>query len=163
MPRFDYAAFLDAQIDLWLGHTAAGIDATAASMGRVPSEKNLQATSWAVYEKAGALPATKLVAAEEYYNTVTRQVAGLFTQYDILLTPTNTCLPLPLTAHNLDRPGSTVKDLFDHLAPVETFTALFNGTCHPAISLPLHISSGGLPIGMQFVAGFGEEDKLFPA
>lgn len=159
-PRFDYDAFLDAQIDLWLGHTAASIEATGAALGRVPSEKNLQATTWAIYDKGKALPATRLVAAEEYYNIVTRQVAQLFTRYDVLLTPTNTCQPLPLALHKLDEPGSTVRDLFNHLAPVETYTALFNGTGHPAISLPLHMSSGGLPIGMQFVAGFGEEDKL---
>ncbi len=159
-PRFDYDAFLDAQIDLWLGHTAAAIEAIGAALGRVPSEKNLQATTWAIYERGKVLPATKLVAAEEYYNIVTRQVAELFTRYDVLLTPTNTCLPLPLMLHKLDEPGSTVKDLFNHLAPIETYTALFNGTGHPAISLPLHMSSGGLPIGMQFVAGFGEDDKL---
>ena len=77
------------------------------------------------------------------------------------MTPTNTCLPLPLDAHQLDAPGATVQDLFDHLAPIETFTALFNGTGHPAISLPLQVSRAGLPIGMQFVAGFGQEAMLF--
>ncbi|HUL05924.1 MAG TPA: hypothetical protein VLV76_06290, partial [Candidatus Acidoferrum sp.] len=38
--------------------------------------------------------------------------------------------------------------------------ALFNGTGHPALSLPLHVSRAGLPIGLQFVAGFGREAKL---
>jgi amidase len=82
---------------------------------------------------------------------VTRQVAQFLSAYDILLTPTNTCLPLPLGSHDLDAPSATVQDLFDHLAPIETFTALFNGTGHPAM----------LPIGMQFVSGFGHEARLF--
>src|SRR5262245_38657186 len=160
-PRFDYGAFLAAQIDLWVGHTAAFIDAIAQAVGRTPGEQNLQSTSWATYVAGKALPATHLVAAEEHYNLVTRQVAQFLAGYDLLLTPTNTCLPLPLDAHELDAPGATVHDLFDHLAPIETFTALFNGTGHPALSLPLHVSSAGLPIGMQFVAGFGQEWKLF--
>src|SRR5262249_32130399 len=116
---------------------------------------------WATYVAGKALPATHLVAAEEHYNLVTRQVARFLAGYDILLTPTNTCLPLPLDAHDLDAPGATVQDLFDHLAPIETFTALFNGTGHPAVSLPLHVGRSGLPIGLQFVAGFGREATLF--
>jgi amidase len=160
-PRFDYGAFLAAQIDLWCGHTAAFIDAIAQAVGRVPAEQNLQTTSWATYVAGKALPATHLVAAEEHYNLVTRQVAQFLAGYDVLLTPTNTCLPLPFGAHELDAPGATVQDLFDHLAPIETFTALFNGTGHPALSLPLHSSAAGLPIGMQFVAGFGQEATLF--
>lgn len=160
-PRFDYGAFLAAQIDLWCGHTAAFIDAIAQAVGRVPAEQNLQTTSWATYVAGKALPATHLVAAEEHYNLVTRQVAQFLAGYDVLLTPTNTCLPLPFGAHELDAPGATVQDLFDHLAPIETFTALFNGTGHPALSLPLHVSRDGLPIGMQFVAGFGQEATLF--
>ncbi len=82
-------------------------------------------------------PPPQLVAAEEHYNLVTRAVAQFLAGYDVLLTPTNTCLPLPLDAHKLDAPGATVKDLFDHLAPIETFTALFNGTGHP----PYHCRS----------------------
>jgi amidase len=160
-PRFDYAAFLAAQIDLWCGHTAAFIDAIAQAVGRVPSERNLQTTSWATYVAGKALPAAQLVAAEEHYNTVTRQVAQFLAGYDMLLTPTNTCLPLPFGTHELDAPAATVTDLFDHLAPIETFTALFNGTGHPALSLPLHVSRAGLPIGMQFVAQFGQETRLF--
>jgi amidase len=40
------------------------------------------------------------------------------------------------------------------------FTALFNITGQPAISLPLGWSSGGLPIGVQLVAPYGREDLL---
>ena len=159
-PAFAYGAFLAAQIDLWVGHTAAFIDAIAQAVGRTPSEQNLQTTSWATYVAGKALPATRLAAAEEHYNLVTRQVAQFLAGYDLLLTPTNTCLPLPLDAHQLDAQGATVQDLFDHLAPIETFTALFNGTGHPALSLPLQVSRGGLPIGMQFIAGFGQEACL---
>jgi amidase len=160
MPAFDYSAFLAAQIDLWVGHTAAFIDAIGQAVNRVPSEQNLQTTTWAVYVAGKALPASRFVAAEEHYNLVTRQVAQFLARHDVLLTPTNTCLPLPLDTHALDAPGATIADLFDHLAPIETFTALFNGTGHPALSLPLHVSRAGLPIGMQFVAGFGQEARL---
>ncbi len=160
-PEFDYEHFLAAQIDLWCGHTALGIDQVAEVLGRKPSTDNLQTTSLAMYEAGKRLSATQFLAAEAVYNTITRQVGEFFRQVDVLLTPTCTVLPLPLDAHDIDAPGGTVKDLFDHLAPIETFTALFNGTGQPAMSLPLCWSKSGLPLGMQFVGRFGPEATLF--
>ena len=40
------------------------------------------------------------------------------------------------------------------------FTAQFNVTGQPAISLPLYWTADGLPVGVQLVAGFGREDVL---
>jgi len=37
---------------------------------------------------------------------------------------------------------------------------LFNTTGQPAISLPLHWSPDGLPVGVQLVAKFGDEATL---
>jgi amidase len=160
-PAFDYAAFLEAQIDLWCAHTAATIDAVAHALGRAPSDSNLQTTTWAVYRAGKDMPATKFLAAEAVYNDIARRVAGFFRQHDILLTPTSTVLPLPLDTHDLNAPGAGVRDLFDHLAPIEAFTALFNCTGQPALSLPLHWSQSGLPIGVQLAARPGAEATLF--
>ena len=44
--------------------------------------------------------------------------------------------------------------------PYAIFTAGFNSTGQPAISLPLHWSEDGLPIGVQLVAAYGREDLL---
>ena len=44
--------------------------------------------------------------------------------------------------------------------PYAIFTAGFNASGQPAISLPLHWSDEGLPIGVQLVAAYGREDLL---
>jgi amidase len=44
--------------------------------------------------------------------------------------------------------------------PYATFTAIFNQSGQPAISLPLHQTDDGLPVGTQFVAGYAREDVL---
>ena len=49
------------------------------------------------------------------------------------------------------------KELFGDIA----FTALFNTTGNPAMSVPLHWSAAGLPVGVQFIAPFGDEATLF--
>lgn len=41
------------------------------------------------------------------------------------------------------------------------FTPLFNVTGQPAMSVPIHWNKAGLPIGMQFVARFGDDATLF--
>ena len=40
------------------------------------------------------------------------------------------------------------------------FTSLFNTTGQPAISLPLHWTAEGLPLGVQFAAPLGDEGTL---
>ena len=51
--------------------------------------------------------------------------------------------------------------LFAELGKLTCFTAPFDATGQPAISLPLHWAGDGLPIGVQLIAGFGREDVLF--
>jgi Asp-tRNA(Asn)/Glu-tRNA(Gln) amidotransferase A subunit family amidase len=40
------------------------------------------------------------------------------------------------------------------------FTAKVNASGQPAVSLPLHWSEDGLPVGVQFVGRFGDEATL---
>ena len=45
-------------------------------------------------------------------------------------------------------------------APFGAFTAQFNLSWQPAISLPLYWSDDGLPVGAQLVSPLGREDVL---
>jgi amidase len=55
-----------------------------------------------------------------------------------------------------DKPWKLVKRVGQHAA----FTQPFNVTGQPAISLPLHWTLEGLPVGIQLVAAMGREDLL---
>jgi amidase len=79
--------------------------------------------------------------------------------FDVLVTPTMAIEP-PLAgvvlaeAHaHPDSPPATVMGMV-------AFTATFNITGQPAISLPLHWSEAGLPVGVQFVGGPWQESLL---
>ena len=41
------------------------------------------------------------------------------------------------------------------------YTPVFNVTGQPAMSAPLHWTTGGLPVGMHFVGRFGDEATLY--
>ena len=57
-------------------------------------------------------------------------------------------------------PGHTRASWIRSLLFYSPFTAVFNVTGQPAISLPLARDASGLPIGVQLVAGYGREDVL---
>jgi amidase len=51
-------------------------------------------------------------------------------------------------------------DSTERLREIMQYTAQFNMTGQPAISLPLHMSKSGLPMGVQFVGAPYREDVL---
>lgn len=79
--------------------------------------------------------------------------------YDVLLTPTIACLPpladtvLPEAVAFPGEPQLTERQMI-------SFTSFCNITGLPAVSLPMHTSAGGLPVGVQLVAGPWEEAVL---
>ncbi|MEO7371896.1 MAG: amidase family protein, partial [Ilumatobacteraceae bacterium] len=73
--------------------------------------------------------------------------------HDLLLTPVLATPPPPIGYLSGPEGGMRVRELLQ-------FTAQFNVTGQPAISLPLYWTADGLPVGVQLVAGFGREDVL---
>ena len=84
----------------------------------------------------------------------------MFEAHDVLLSPTLPSLPLPLGIYDPAR-AVTLRWYFDSpVGDLESVTSLFNCTGQPAISLPLHQSATGLPIGIHLAARFGDEATL---
>ncbi len=77
--------------------------------------------------------------------------------YDLWMSPTLMRPPVPLGSLRLS--GSD-EDIERELLGYIGFTPLANATGLPAISLPAGLSREGAPIGAQFVAGMGREDRL---
>ena len=82
---------------------------------------------------------------------------GLFDQYDLFLTPVLATPPAELGFLGPDLDFDTVAGRLRNYA---AFTPAQNVSGTPAISLPLGRSSEGLPIGVQFAAGMGQERRL---
>ena len=127
-----------------------------------------------------ATPAAEFAHALETWDALARVYAAFFDRYDTLLTPTVACPPTrigelaprrherlllavlnTLRAGRLYRAAHVLDRLaYEHLAAVP-FTPPVNLAGLPAMSVPLHWTSDGLPIGAHIVAPFGEEARLF--
>jgi len=77
-----------------------------------------------------------------------RRVVAFWADYDLLLTPTLALQPVPV---GWDTEPEDPREQFDRAARFTPFTAVFNVTGQPAVSLPLHWTDNGLPIGVQLV------------
>jgi aspartyl-tRNA(Asn)/glutamyl-tRNA(Gln) amidotransferase subunit A len=111
--------------------------------------------------KAMAADGEKLTGADyidalERVAALRRRMAELFGEFDLVLTPTAAALPWPAEVPYPDRIAGKPAGPRDHAI----FTGFVNITGLPAISLPVALSAAGLPIGVQFVAGFGADADL---
>jgi amidase len=79
-------------------------------------------------------------------------------QYDVLLAPVCTMTPRPLGWFDADGDGA---EDFERQKRYAAFTALFNVTGQPAVSVPLYWTDSGLPIGSMLVGRPADEATLF--
>lgn len=137
---------------------ARELDRMAELAGEPVPEDGVEPGTWFLAEGGRGVSAAQYLAAVEGLHRASRSLVGWWNDHDLLLTPTIAELP-PTLGQFASTAEEPLTGLF-RSSPLATFTAPFNITGQPAISLPLHLSSEGLPIGVQLVAAPGREDVL---
>jgi len=157
-----WEAFVHAHAQFWTAGTAGWVNGLAAATGRPIDETTLEPATLAVWRYGNAASALDLLGALATRNTVSRTVGAQFGQYDLLLTPTVPELPLAIGAYNQVQHSVDGLGWVNHVFNRSPFTALYNLTGQPAMSLPMGMDdASNIPVGAQFAAGFGREDLLF--
>jgi amidase len=105
-------------------------------------------------DRARGVGAGEYLVALEDMDAFTRAFAGWWRNYDVLVTPVTGLVTPKLEALGMDAARLKTSMLW------WPFTAYFNMTGQPAISLPLHWTKSGLPVGVQFGAAYAREDVL---
>jgi amidase len=101
-------------------------------------------------EHARETPSPVQVVAIMTLQQIARRVVAFWNDVDVVVTPTLALPPVPIgwTWEDTDHDASLA---FMRQTLFTPFTALVNVTGQPAMSLPLHWSDDGLPIGVQFI------------
>jgi amidase len=160
-PPLDAESFLAANVTIWSWFTAVFAYGFGAVLGRQPGPDNLETATWACVADGAKMTGLDLAQAFALQNAVTRGFGAFLDTYDLFLSPVLPVPPLPVGS--LDQNGvefTTAQSWCDHVFAQIPFTAQFNVTGQPSISLPLGMSSSGLPIGVMLSAGSLREDLL---
>lgn len=138
---------------------AAAVAEIAESLGRELREDDLEPLTWSIVRGGRTGSGVQALRGMRWLARLVREVAAFFEEVDVYLTPTM-ATPPPRIGY-IDPLGPDPSLLHQRQAESFPFTAPFNMTGQPAMSVPLAWSSDGLPIGMQFAARYGDEATLF--
>ena len=158
-PPLEDAAIGMAIVQIITASQARMIDAFGQAIGRELVAADMDCDNWAITEMGRRLTASEYLAALEVKNRFTRAMAGWWAAgFDLLVTPTLP-EPPPRLGELVPDPAAPLKG-WTRAGELVTFTLPFNVTGQPAISLPLHWTTDGLPVGVQLVAAHAREDLL---
>ena len=156
--------------------TAAMFDGIEASLGRPMQPEDMELMSWAIYQSGQQILAKDFSRSLQAWDQFSAKMAAFHETYDIYLTPT-TAQPAPkqdqfvlsaslqeelreIGRFSQARQQELIWLMFEESLAWTPFTQQANLTGQPAISLPIHKTAAGLPIGVQLTASKGREDLL---
>ena len=159
-PEINAEAFVESFGSLWSIALVANVEAISRLTQRPITSDFLEKITLVIYEFGKAKSSTAYAEAIAAVDQFARTLGNFFEQYDLLLTPT-LAKETPATGlYGLDRDGSDFPGWLAEAIAVIPWTPMANLCGTPAISLPLAMSQDGLPLGMHFMAGMGDEATL---
>lgn len=156
--QFDGAAIQRTFVDVASAEAATGMQMIEMITGKANAPDDFSVVNWQLAERGRARTAVDHVIAVETWRQLGRQVAAECRPYDVVVMPTMPIEP-PKLGH-YDMYGMALDAYLDRIAPEIGLALPFNCSGQPSISLPLHWSDSGLPVGVQFIGNLGGEPTL---
>ena len=156
-PDIDGAAVVPTFLTLASTNTVVNLGSHPTA-GRPPREDEVERITWLTAQRGARVTGPDYVRAVQTEHRLGRQMATFHDRWDVLLTPGLATVPVKLGW--LDMMMDDFDEYWRRVFAFSPFTVWFNLTGQPAMMLPLHQSSEGLPIATQLVAPFGDEATL---
>lgn len=173
-------AFIEHYSALVAADTAAQLRAARTLVQREASSDDVELATWVLAKLGEALSAADVAEALREVQAFSRQWLGWSAAFDVLLTPAVGVPPMRIGAYAmpaLQRQGlklltalpaaallsqrSKIVEASEAVFEAAPYTMVANATGQPSMSLPLHWTEDGLPMGMLFTARTGDEATLF--
>ena len=151
--------FIEAFLVVWTTGVEQGATGYLSLRGAELDIERVEPLTREMIMGARSLTTLELLRAIEHLRRSARRVVLFWSGFDVLLSPTLAQPPLPVGSLWAPAGEPAVGTLL-RSAEFVPFTPLWNVTGQPAISLPLHVSADGLPIGVQLVGPPAGEELL---
>jgi len=138
---------------------AAGMRRLIERVGREPEPDELEYLTWASLRAGRAATGEEVMWGLQEMRMLNRRTLTFFEDIDVYLSPVMTAPPPPLG--HLDPVAVRARELNQRQGRLYPYTAPFNFSGQPSMSLPLAWSEAGLPIGMMFTSRYADEATLF--
>jgi amidase len=115
--------------------------------GREPSPDLVEPLSWEIWRGVREYGGLDFPLAKMHLEAATREMLALWADYDAVMTPALAERPVPIG--EIDACSDDPWEDFRRSGRFTPYTAIFNATGQPAISLPLFHGDDGLPLGVQ--------------
>jgi amidase len=158
-PPFTDERYVENFIKIWTAGVADEVHTYGRLRGQTLDLDKLEPLTREMVALADSWKATDYLEALDYLRQMARQLVATWSDLDILLTPTVAQPPLPIGAL-APKDGEPAFQWLLNAAEWVPFTPVWNVTGQPAISLPLHQTSDGLPVGVQLVGPPAGEEVL---
>ncbi len=176
-PDFDREGLCRAYLTQTAASVSSEIEEMGRWVGRKPAPRYFEPVTWFLYQLGRSLSASELQSARDACQAAGRSLAAFFARYGLFVTPTVAYPPVRLGQLAL-KPAeaaalavlrvlpagaalrAVLAQLADQSLEMTPNTQLFNQTGQPAVSLPLHTTAEGLPLGVQLVARYAEDALL---
>lgn len=156
-PDFDAMALWSSYTDVLAGGVAWALADWSRRLRRPLDEAAFEPFVWAFAERGRRRSAAEHLLAVQDVQVQVRRCSRFFVEHDLWLTPTLAQPPVPLGT--LVYAGDPV-ELRRRSAAFNPYNYVSNASGQPAMSLPLHWSAEGLPVGVMFTGRYGDEATL---
>jgi amidase len=143
----------------WIAGVKARVDQLGLLRGRAIAPDELEPLTAQMCERAAGISSADYIASVGYLRSSSRRISAFWQRNDVLLTPT-LAQPPPRNGALAPGPDEQPLEMLRKAGDLAPFTAPWNVTGQPAISLPLSTSPDGLPIGVQLVGRDSAEATL---
>src|SRR5262249_6134058 len=146
-------------LGIYASAIARDLERWGQRIGRTLAPSDLEPANAVTAEMGQAMTGAQYLAATETAHAWSRRVVSWWADgNDVLVTPTMAEPPARLGESAPD--AEDVMGTLTRMGLYAMSPSPFNITGQPAISLPLHWTADGLPVGVQLVAAYGREDVL---
>ncbi len=158
-PGVDFEKMNAAQNTLMLSEFSQGMRELSKLLGRPLDSKTLEEASLMFVAEGKDITATQYLEAYYHVQGLTQKMAQFFEQWDLMLSPV-TVTPAPKLGVITERPGDDTLSYTTRFRTYSAYTPLQNLTGVPAASLPVGLSSEGLPVAAMLSSGLGKDALL---